>query len=383
MDKICFVTSYAGNSGANHSLVGLCEHLSQKFEVTVIVPSEKGFLPEMLRQKKIAYKVIFSFPWTVKIGDKQKRGYHVKKWLKWMVNTFQEKRLSSFLKKKQINIVHINTFTTGIGSLAASENHCKVVWSAREMMDVDINNEWIDEEKAVATISKADKIICVSDAVRQHFSEKLPLSKMSVVYNGIEQPSQKFSEPFQDSDELIFLIAGRITPKKGQLEIIKAFNQFLKISNRKARLLIVGTTEDSAYRKKLEKAMAEDNFCESYKIIDYTDNLINLIGSVDVMIISSYFEAYGRVTAEGMLCGRLVLGNRSGGTIELLANQRGVFFDIALIDELVSIFIDITERPSDYQQIARNGQSFALKELNAKKYAEKISQCYQEIVNKE
>ena len=48
----------------------------------------------------------------------------------------------------------------------------------------------------------------------------------------------------------------------------------------------------------------------------------------DIFIMNSKAEGFGRVTVEAMLAGCLVLGRRTGGTLEIIDNAKnGILYD--------------------------------------------------------
>jgi glycosyltransferase involved in cell wall biosynthesis len=53
-------------------------------------------------------------------------------------------------------------------------------------------------------------------------------------------------------------------------------------------------------------------------MLGFSDDPLSLINTVDVMLVCSRREAFGRSTVEGMKLGKPVIGARSGGTTEIV-----------------------------------------------------------------
>ena len=59
----------------------------------------------------------------------------------------------------------------------------------------------------------------------------------------------------------------------------------------------------------------------------YTDNVLPYLISAQGLIVASYNEGFGRMTAEASFCGCLVIGRNTGGTKEILEETGGFLFN--------------------------------------------------------
>lgn len=123
----------------------------------------------------------------------------------------------------------------------------------------------------------------------------------------------------EEEAQLIGVI-GRIDPQKNQHTVLDAFIQ-LSSKHPSAELLFMGDLthgEGNEYLQSLEQKVKESQLKERVHFRPYTPRVELFYSSVDLMIVPSLFESFGRVTLEGMSFGLPVIGANTGGTAELI-----------------------------------------------------------------
>ena len=107
-------------------------------------------------------------------------------------------------------------------------------------------------------------------------------------------------------------------------------------------------------------------------LVDYPDNKkwLSVLGCVkdmyalrnkmDIELVCSRSEAFGRVTLEAMLHSIPVIGSRSGGTPELINDhQTGLLYEYENIDELVCCIKELCNNQKLYEAIVENARKYA------------------------
>lgn len=111
-----------------------------------------------------------------------------------------------------------------------------------------------------------------------------------------------------------------------------------------ACLRIVGEG-DALYKAELEQYIKNNGLANNVIFLGYLDNPVKLMANSDVFLMCSRNEAFGRVTIEAMTSGCPVIGANSGGTSEILdENKYGLLYEPgdseSLAERVVNVLSD-------------------------------------------
>jgi glycosyltransferase involved in cell wall biosynthesis len=138
---------------------------------------------------------------------------------------------------------------------------------------------------------------------------------------------QEAREALGIEDDLPLLaIVAQVTPWKGQEEAIRALG-LLRDGGRAARLLIVGATkfvsaatryDNAAYQRSLERLMSELDLGDRVVFTGERDDIPTVLRAIDVLLVPSWEEPFGRTVIEGMAMGLPVVATTVGGPAEII-----------------------------------------------------------------
>lgn len=187
--------------------------------------------------------------------------------------------------------------------------------------------ERLDIEKETA--ERADRIIAECPQDKEDFINlyNVDPSKITIVPCGF-CPSEFYpvNRAFArsllglDQNENILLQLGRMVPRKGVDNAIQAL-PYLKKSNRKTRLLIVGGESEIPDAKycpeigRLQQLAAEQGVSASVTFTGRRDRevLKYYYSAADIFITTPWYEPFGITPLESMACGTPVIGANVGG----------------------------------------------------------------------
>jgi len=130
--------------------------------------------------------------------------------------------------------------------------------------------------------------------------------------------------------ELLFGVIGRIDPQKNQLLVLKAFHKLQHVHSGLGLLILGDKTfdESETYYEEIVSFVEEHKLKSLVKILPYRPEIEQFYSAIDIMVMPSLNESFGRVTLEGMTMGLGIIGANSGGTAELLGHGKfGKLFD--------------------------------------------------------
>jgi glycosyltransferase involved in cell wall biosynthesis len=107
--------------------------------------------------------------------------------------------------------------------------------------------------------------------------------------------------------------------------------------------------------------------------VGYVNNSAAHVRASDVVLVCSRCEAFGRVTVEGMLAGKPVVGSRSGGTAELLIDGfNGFGYTPGDADDLAEKIQHLHDHPADAATMGTNAAKWAAEQFNLDRYGEEM-----------
>ena len=253
------------------------------------------------------------------------------------VNEKTANDLSEFVKKNHIDIIHSNTSVINIGALISRKSGVPHVWHIREFGDLDFHMYPLMNAKTYyAEMNKgADKFICISKAIAQHYKQ-LDEEKKVVIYNGVDS-QYKVLHKLHNDNIVRFLIAGRVSPEKGQEEALSACEILIKKGINNFELYIAGAGE---YKGHISRELEN-----KVKFLGVVHDMPALREKMDVELVCSRAEAFGRVTIEAMMASMPVIGSDTGGTIELIRNgKNGFLYQYGNAEDLSNKMISLMDK---------------------------------------
>lgn len=113
----------------------------------------------------------------------------------------------------------------------------------------------------------------------------------------------------------------------------------------------------------------------------YQKNPIEMLSEMDVGIMSSQCEAFGRVTVEYMMAGMPVIGSNSGGTPEIVVpGETGWLYEPGNDEQLAERMAAYIENPAMIALHGKNGRSRAERVFAEERCARQIYALYEELL---
>lgn len=385
--KVLFVPSDNNFvSGAFRSMCTLNKILNDKFKIQtlVVLPNKTGNGFKLLDELNIKYTYIESFNWIVKSDRELTKEQHNQILIEQEKNGDAINKLVELIKKEKIDIIHINTTYSYVAAIAGQITNTPVIWHLREFLEEDQKRQIYDKSYGYSLIGKSDRIITISKALYAKYENILPKEKMQVVYNGIDTTTfYKPNKKIFKNDKLIFVCAGSVNYNKGQDLLVHACGKLFRDKHiENFELWLVGVC-DERYTEIITKVARKYGIEDKVKILGPKQDVADYYEKADIVFMCSKFEAFGRVTVEGMLSGALLIGANSGGTTEIIKdNVTGLLFNQGDSDDLCDkIYFAITNKDK-MRVIANNGRDDMLNNMNADRNAFEISQIYIDVLNK-
>lgn len=186
---------------------------------------------------------------------------------------------------------------------------------------------------------------------------EVAIEKYGFNYNSIQMPypyeySRKVDKYDFAKAKKIILIVGSICKRKNQMELIKALDLLNEDLKKDIKVLIVGSSIDKEYSKKLIKSTMHINFVE---YIDYLDHnkLMDLYNDIYLSVCCSTDDPLPVTITEAIFAHRLVLVSSGTGHYEYIQNNiNGFTYNVNDIYQLAKRIEEILNlSPEKYLEI--------------------------------
>ncbi|MCI9061378.1 MULTISPECIES: glycosyltransferase family 4 protein [Romboutsia] len=378
--KVLVVTHTTDLSGANKSLLGIIEQLSDRVEFVVVANNRDGELIEKLKSLNI--KIIYKkYSWLYakpRINTFKKIIRFNIDFIKYYMFRHISKNTLRELSKEQFDLIYTNTSTVDFGAIIADKLNVPHIWHIREFGEEDFGFKCIVSKKYRKKILKDAKfVILISNALKEKYINYMDSDKdnLRVVYNGLNV--KDLYSPIKDhkfEDEINILIAGQVCEAKGQNQAIDAVWK-LREKGFNINLYIAG----SVYEEYINRSLNKYSDTNWIKILGLVKDMKELRNNIDIELVCSRNEAFGRVTLEAMLHGIPVVGSNVGGTLELIKNREtGMIYQYGDINDLANKIEVLIKEHELYNLIINNAMEFANK-FTIEKTANGVLEKFNEI----
>lgn len=380
--NILYIAHESRMGGANMSLLGMIDQMSAENHIYAAVPIKEGFLVDELRKRKIPVFYQHSFWWTIAPGSGQTSTLF-RKWVyKILVlhNYVCALRLRKVVKQYSIDIIHTNSGVINTGGILSAMMHVPHVWHLREFGQKDFGfiGAWNYGRINRFMERHSDRVIAISEAVKSEYKKRISADLIRVVYNGVgEENLYEKKQEERNAEAVQFLISGRLSGEKGQEEAVKAVALLAERGYRNMHLFVAGPGSTDS----LCRSVAQNHIDEYVSFLGYRTDLHLLRREMDVELVCSRCEAFGRVTAEAMMCSNPVIGSDSGGTPELIRDGvTGYLYRQGSAEDLADKMSRFLEHPETIQSMGRCAYQDAKEKFSSKVNAENIMEIYQELI---
>lgn len=375
--NVLYIWNDSTLGGATQSLLDALSEMKEVVNPIIIMREDVMFADKFIELGVRYYKINFSVDYD-EIGKQSEieREFEKRK----SYNAAYQ--LIPLIKEEKIDLVHINSSTSYFGAIAAIMTDIPYVWHIREILDEHYGCEFVNAKLVSNLLRNADKIIAISDYVRQKYQEKYNVDTVKI-YNGLDIKKYKNDLKEKIHFKNVFLIAGNITPEKRQWDAVRA-TEILINSGYTDVILTIAGNGTKGYIWALKKYISKSNLAKNIHVVPFQKDLDELRRTASYVIACSQNEALGRGTVEAMLAGNLVIGARSGATTELIGEEeeRGLLYELGNYNELANKMLRMMQYPETIKnKILANAQAYVEKHFNSKHYCKKILKLYNEVID--
>ena len=322
--------------GANRALLAMIKDLRDRYgvETEVLMPSvNDGDFAEVLDEEGITHYEMSMKMWVFPsdISHKTLRGMSAQ-----LKTIFLSNSIDKLLKHNKYDLIYTNNSTVQYGAILAKKWKLPHVWHVREMGALDYNIEFsYPVKKRISYFRRANTVIAISDAIAEYAKTELcPGANVQRIYNGIYL-DKKPRIPGQNECVNIVCV-GALQPGKNQMELLEAAKNLkdrnIGDSMVPFRIYLIGDGQDE---ERLRRYVTDNSLESVVEFCGYSSEVRGMLDTMDIGVICSKSEGFGRVTCEYMEASMPVVGTDSGATPELIEDgYNGYLYPLGKTDIL-------------------------------------------------
>ena len=269
--------------------------------------------------------------------------------------------IRKYIIEGKYDVVHAHLFTTNYWVSLAS----KCIFKDRPILvTTEHSTHNRRREKPVLRnlekyiYSSYDKIISISDKTQENILKWLKFGKgyqdkFVTIFNGVNIERFKDAEAYMKaqihsslSDETKLLcMAGSFSKQKDQSTIIRA----MKSLPEDIHLVLVGEGELKQVNQDLAKELNVEN---RVHFLGFRNDIERIFKASDIIIVSSHWEGFGLVAAEGMASGKPVIASNVDGLREVV-EASGLLFEKGDYKQLGIIIRELFSNKDEYEEVSQ------------------------------
>jgi glycosyltransferase involved in cell wall biosynthesis len=317
--KVLYITDLVGLGGGETSLLNHLDHLDHQRFSPLVLCAKKGALTEALKERGIRTEITL-FEKTTRIFGPILR-----------YPLISSLRIASFLKKESIDIVNANTFDAmAVMAPGARFMGVPILWTCHGWWPV-------GRPSGIFINAFANRVIAVSDFVENKLRKeghvnpskivKIPLGidPKKYISNNASRQALRREFGIPDGMPLIGMI-GRFQRIKGHHIFVETAQKVLKIRPDACFLLVgakaFGSQEESDYYEEVMGMIRGAGLENKIILTGFRQDIPEILGAIDLLLITSETETFGMVVLESMAMGTPVISCAKGGPEEIIDNGR-------------------------------------------------------------
>lgn len=298
--------------------------------------------------------------------------------------------LRRLLLRREVALVHSNTWTVMSGALGARLAGIPHVWHIREILR-DMGG--LKPALVTFTVRNARRLLCISQAVAGQFAGRAAAGAVRVIYDGLPLPGdvdRAAAEALRRRcgiapDERVVGLVGRLHPQKGQADLLRACALLPPGLRATSRFLIAGDALPGyeRLRGELEALARELDIADRVRFLGFLEDVCPLMGALDLLVLpATRAEGLGGVLLEAMAARVPVIATRAGGPTEVIEDGvTGLLVAPGQPGELARALERLLGDPELRRGMGVAGRLLVERRFSAAAMAAQVQQVYAELLD--
>lgn len=283
------------------------------------------------------------------------------------------------IRSNRVSLIHLNdqVLRDLFGVIISKSEKIPCISHLRSMRSLGMNKSIADYAN-----SNVAAFIANSEMTKKHWIELgIDENKIEVIYNAVELNSNSDNYIYSEYSALKELKLGCIAnfeDAKGHEFLIRSYSRLTALSSN-YKLFLAGK---GSKEKEIKGLVEQLNLSDKVMFLGYVENTYSVLSFIDMLIVPSRNESFGRVILEGMISGKPVIATNVGGIPEIIEdNHNGIIIEYGNSDQ----FVEAVQRISNNHQLKNRLTGNALKlvkdKFSIEEYVGRIDNIYRRVLS--
>ena len=334
-------------------------YIERNYNVSLIINKNANW-SDKLRHKRIKVFKLRSYPWVRSMDMKWSITNDLKAGFKAILNFLSEIKIYFLILLCKYDHVYINTAIYPSGYLSCRLLNVFQVLNLHEFLDLDHRLQFIWPKFAETFLNFSKAILFNSSLVRMHFFSRIPKKHLDLlIRNGFDVAKFKKHGKYVSGGQIKIAILGRLVKSKGQMDLVLAAAYLKKWGITNFIIEVYGDINED-YAQIIKSKILFNSLQDLVILKGFCVDIHSLLSEVDILCVCSRYEAFGRVTLEGMLASCCVVGAKAGTTANLINNfSNGILYEVGDPLSLANVLSELILSPYKIQELGERGREFA------------------------
>ena len=177
-------------------------------------------------------------------------------------------------------------------------------------------------------------------------------------------------------------MVGRVEPNKNQMEALRAICLLKEQGITNFYLHVIGRFSDEEYKKYLDLYIKEHDLGGFVRFLGARYDVPELLKTMDIGLMLSNSEAFGRVTVEYQMQNLAVVATDAGANRELIeTNKTGILYTLGQPDDLANCLRRMILDRDFMQCLSAAGEQNAMNVFTSRNNSENLYTVYLSIIS--
>lgn len=361
---VMLVTFATAVGGAERSLLLLAQRLP-RFGCTPVVVCPPGALAERVARAGLRVEVLaLRAAGPVSRRDGGRKSYPLLTLVRWVARTITNASyLARLARRLDPSLMHSNSLSSHLAvALGGRFAGCLVVWHLREI---------IEPGRGRIVFNLVGRLTAGMVAISEAVAASVRHPQVFTVYNPVDEAPRKLPAARWDLPRPIVGYLGRLDPRKGLETLIEAAGMVT------TDVVVVGRswTGSPDYLVSLRE-LAQRHAPGRVHFVGAVEDPWQALGAMDVLVVPSLAEPFGRVAAEGQRAGVPVVVANAGGLPEIVADHHdGLVFAAGDAADLAACLQQLIADPQLRSRLSSAARISALR-FDPGKHAARMAEVF-------